>query len=153
MWGNSLIHLLGSSGFSWHQEPRPSPRRKDCGKAGRPEARLGSGRQEKPRSPAYTERGGCFLQTVCLHRKKKICCGFLSPITLSIAQVVVEQASLNLVTAVTMLSGNVCSQMPPESAPSVYGILRGRRRRELKGVCVCRFHAPKFPLSGTGQMN
>lgn len=42
---------------------------------------------------------------------------FVCFITLSIAQVVVEQAFLNLLIAVTMLSGNYCLQMPPESTP------------------------------------
>lgn len=48
--------------------------------------------------------------------------------TLSIAQVVVEQPFLNLVIAVPLLSGNYCSQMPPESAPYIHVVLRGRSR-------------------------
>ena len=81
--------------------------------------------------------------------EKQICLFFF--ITFSIAQVAAEQPFLNLVIAVTMLSGNYCLQMRPESAPYTGVILRGRRRRELSvaflgwaGVCVGwgrrRFH-------------
>lgn len=139
MWGNSQICLWVSSGLSWHSLQPQSPRT--------------IGPQEADRrvaSELLAEKvGAASSERTVSTGEKQICLFFF--ITFSIAQVVAEQPFLNLVIAVTMLSGNYCLQMRPESAPYTRVILRGRRRRELSmaflgwaGVCVGwrrrRFH-------------
>ena len=134
MWGNSRICLWVSSGLSWHSLLPQSRRTIGPQEAGRAVWSQGCFRA------AGREGWGCFLWMGHLHRKKANL--FVFFITFSIAQVAAEQTFLNFVIAVTMLSGNYCLQMRPESAPYTGVILRGRRRRELSvaflgwaGVC------------------
>lgn len=123
MWGNSQICLWVSSGLSWHSLQLQSPRMIGPQEADQSEAGV--------TSELLAEKVGAASSEWAVSTGEKQIWFVFFFITFSIAQVAAEQPFLNLVIAVTMLSGNYCLQMRPESAPYTGVILRGWRRKEL----------------------